>query len=94
MSLFEKRTTNTMKNLNLNTQPKATLKRTDSAVNVKTFLSKKVSKVASISPFILLLIPVFVVMIVSFTITGPEQNITEVKTKTTASVANIAAKLF
>lgn len=85
-----------MKNLNL--QPLAnksiTAKETTSYAN--SSFSKKVSKIANVSPFILLLVPVFVVMLVSFSIQTPNQNITEnkVEVKAKTNFANITTNIL
>ena len=85
-----------MKNLNLQPLANRDVNTIKSNSYTNSFFSKKVSRIANVSPFILLLVPVFVVMLVSFSLQTPNQNITEnkVEVKAKTNFANITTNIL
>ncbi len=81
-----------MKTLNLNNQQSAN---ETNHFNASSNTSK-MNKLANVSPFLLLLLPVFVVMIVTFSISIPQENEAALKTTTKPSTAivNITSNLL
>lgn len=81
-----------MKTLNLNNRNFAS-EINHSAAKSNT---KNANKLANVSPFLLLLLPVFVVMIVTFSISLPKESDSALKTNTkpSVSVIKITKSLF
>ncbi|MEE1884238.1 hypothetical protein [Pedobacter flavus] len=81
-----------MKTLNLNNRNFAS-GTNQSAAKSNT---KNTNKLANVSPFLLLLLPVFVVMIVTFSISLPKDSDSALKTNTkpSVSVIKITKSLF
>lgn len=85
-----------MKNLNLQPLANKSVNTKETTSYTNSFLSRKVSKIANVSPFILLLVPVFAIMLVSFSLQTPNQNITEnkVEVKAKTNFATITSNIL